>query len=121
MATFKVSENGQENARTLTIDYDFGASLEEAVEKFGADVVFSGFVADCKVSVQAAARAMMKKNKEDNSSYSDEEILARVAEFKPGVKSDRGNADPFAKIEKVVGKLTDAQKQEMLAKLQAML
>jgi hypothetical protein len=121
MAEFTVSESGQEGARKLVVSYDFGANLAEAVEKFGEDVVFSGFVADGKVSVQAVARGKMKKNKEDGSAYSDAEILEAVAAYKPGVKSDRGSADPFAKLEKVVGKLNETQKAELLAKLQALL
>jgi len=121
MTKFSVAESGNEGARSLEISYDFGANLDEAVAKFGADVVFSGFIADGKVAVQGVARRLLKNNKEDGSAYTDEEIHTKVAEYVPGVKADRGSSDPFAKIEKVVGKLTDAQKVEMLEKLKALL
>ena len=121
MATFSVAESGQEGARSLTIEYVFGANLDEAVEKFGKEVVYAGFVADGKVSVQGVARRLLKTNKEDNTPYTDEEIQARVSEYVMGSKAERGTSDPFAKIEKVVGKLSEAQKAEFLAKLQALL
>lgn len=124
MATFSVSESGEKDARKLNLEYDFGATLEEAIEKFGADVVFSGFVADCKVSVQAVARRLLKTNKtneagEEIGPYTDEEIQAAVSNYKPGVKSER-TSDPMAKLEGLLGKLTAEQKEAFLAKLAEM-
>lgn len=121
MAKFIVSESKAEGCRKIEVDYDFGSNLDEAVEKFGADVVFSGFQADGKVAVQAMVRRMLNTNKEDGSPYTDEEIFAKVAEYKLGIRADRGSSDPMAKVEKVLGKLTDAQKAEFLEKLKALI
>lgn len=123
MAKFTVAESKEAGCRSLELDYDFGTDLDNAVEKFGADVVFSGFVADGKVAVQSLARRLMRSMIQDGESqrpYTDAEITAKVAEYKLGIRTDRGAADPLAKLEKTIGKMTDAQKAEFLAKLQAL-
>lgn len=120
MATFSVSESGNEGARKLNLEFEFGSTVEEAIEKFGADVVLSGFIADCKVGIQATARRLMKskaKNEDGTErDYTDAEILAKVAEYKPGIKSDR-TSDPMGKLEALLGKLSPEQKAAFLATL----
>jgi len=112
--------------RRIETEYDFGDSLADAVEKFGEEVVFSSFVASAKVDAQALIRRHLKSNVpavEGISSerpHTDEEIAAALAKWKPGVKSERSAASATDKMEALLGKMTDAQKLEMIAKLQAL-
>lgn len=126
MATveFVTSENGKEGARVIKLAYDFGASIAEAVEKFGEASVLTGFIANAKVDAQALVRRKLnsKVKSEDGveRDYTDEEIAADLAAWKPGVKAERSATSVADKAEALFGKMTEAQKAELLAKLQAM-
>lgn len=126
--TEKKNEAGEviNNVRRIETEYDFGSSLADAVEKFGEEVVFSSFVASAKVDAQALIRRHLKSNVpavegvSAERPYTDEEIVAALAKWKPGVKSERAAASVSDKAEALLGKMTDAQKAEFLAKLQAL-
>jgi len=96
--------------RDLSIDYNFGATLEEAVEMFGAEVVFSGFVADAKVGLQAYVRARLGKT--DEEFMTDEQIIAEAEAWKPGQRKQA--ADPMAKLQALLAKLSPEQRAALL-------
>lgn len=75
----------------ISAEYDFGDNLEEATERFGADVVFSNFKASVTVTLQGFMRGQMKADKEGNVK-SDEEVLAAVAGWMPGQRTSRGKS-----------------------------
>lgn len=111
--------------RSLSVSFDFGTTLEEATTKFGPEAIFSGFIASAKVDAQAFLRRRLSTPKKIEATettpaqeipYTDEEIMAEFASWKPGTKT-RGTADPLAKIMGALGKLTDEQKKELLASL----
>ncbi len=112
--------------RKIESQYDFGDSLADAVAKFGEEVVFSAFVSSAKVDAQALIRRHLKSNVpavEGVSSerpYTDSEIEAKLAAWKPGIKAERSAASATDKMEALLGKMTQAQKEEMIAKLQAL-
>lgn len=93
-------------SRKVSVEFDFGNDLEDAVSKFGAEAVFAGFKADATVGLQAFVRSRMKATEEDSEElkYTDEEIVAAVAEWKPGVKT-RKSADPLEKLKALLDKL----------------
>lgn len=97
-------------SRELAVDYNFGENLAEAVEMFGEDVVFTGFVADAKVGLQAIVRARLGKS--DDEYMSDEEIIAEAAQWKPGVRKQA--ADPMAKLQALLAKLSPEQRAAVL-------
>jgi hypothetical protein len=103
-------------SRTLAVSFDFGDTLEAAIEKFGSDAVFAGFKADAKVGLQALVRARLNATEDDSEApkFTDEEIVAAVAEFKPGTKN-RQSADPLAKLLALLGKVTPEQRAALLA------
>lgn len=74
----------------ITTYYDFGDNLEEAVEKFGEEAVFSRYLSAGTVDLQGYIRGMMKKmtGEGDDAAYenSDEEIVAAVKDYVLGVK-----------------------------------
>lgn len=98
--------------REWTGSYDFGATLEEATEKFGAEVVFSSFVSAQTIRAQAVVRALLEANK------TDDEIAAELAGWKPGVQRTR-TIDPQAAILAKWGSMSEDEKAAFLAKLQA--
>lgn len=93
--------------------YDFGDNLDQAVEKFGAGVVFKGFVAENVISLQSVIRdALMKGKTED-------EVEAIVAAWKPGATRTRVS-DPIAAITGKFAKMSQEEKVAFLQKLSDM-
>jgi len=113
-------------ARRIELEFNFGVTLQEAVELYGEEVVFSAYVASAKVDAQALVRRYLKQNVpavegvSTERPYTDEEIAAKLANWKPGVKTDRGTTSVADQAEKILGKMTDVQKAEFLKKLQEM-
>jgi hypothetical protein len=66
-----------------SVSYDFGEDVNDAIKKFGGDVVYSSFVSDCKITVQAAIRRMLE------ASIAPATIAERMAGWKPGVAMGR--------------------------------
>ena len=112
--------------RKIESEYDFGDNLADAVSKFGEEVVFSSFVASAKVDAQALIRRHLKSNVpavegvSTERPYTDDEIATKLNAWKPGVKAERSAASATDKMEALLGKMTQAQKEEMIAKLQAL-
>jgi hypothetical protein len=104
--------NGKEKIKEHTILFDFGSTVEEAIEKFTAEVVHSNFVRASKVTCQAALRRLMEAGK------SDEEIDTAMAAWKPGVALER-TIDPEAALLAKFGKMDAAQQAAFIAELQA--
>lgn len=98
--------------RQTSIVYDFGDTLDEAVEKFGADVVLSGFVSKSVITAQAAMRRLLE------SGLSDEEIQEKMNSWRPGVAMER-TVDPVAALMGKFGSMSPEEQAELLAKLQA--
>lgn len=111
--------------RKIELEYDFGDNLEDAVAKFGADVVFSAFVASAKVDAQALVRRHLKSNVpavegvSPERPYTDEEIEAKLATWKPGIKAERTAASIGEKAEALISKMSEADKLAFIEKLMA--
>lgn len=106
-----------EDSRSITVAFDFGDNLQDAIAKFGEEAVFNGFKADGRVGLQAKVRGMLKATMEDSEElkYNDEDIVAAVAEWKPGTKS-RQAADPMAKLQALLDKLSPEARASLLEK-----
>jgi hypothetical protein len=74
--------------KSAVINYDFGETLEEASKMFGAEVVFTNFRANAKITAQAAIRRMLEKG------MTQEQIQEKMAGWKPGVAIDT-SVDPL--------------------------
>jgi len=98
--------------RQTSITYDFGANLEAAIEKFGEDVVMSGFVSKSVITAQAAMRRFME------AGLSDEDVQAKMDSWKPGVAMER-TIDPVAALMGKFGSMSPEEQSDLLAKLQA--
>jgi len=87
------------SGESATVTYNFGDSLEDAVERFGGEVVMSTFLASAVISLQGYIRRLLTAKK------SPEEIAASVATWKPGVKMVK-TSDPVAALMKKAAKMT---------------
>uniref|UniRef100_A0A6M3L688 Uncharacterized protein n=1 Tax=viral metagenome TaxID=1070528 RepID=A0A6M3L688_9ZZZZ len=77
--------------REVTVDYDFGDSFADMVNKFGEEVVYTSAKANMRVRCQAVIDGGIEKG------LSDEEIQNRVTAWKPGVALETGAGyDPLA-------------------------
>jgi hypothetical protein len=124
-ATGKDAEGKPEGHRKLSVMFDFGASIDEAVEKFGEDVVFAGFVASATIDLQNYIRTKLEAVAKDADgkvipdggfAQTDVEIEFDFASWKPGIKT-RERVSPMDKIKKLLGGLSAAQKEALLAGL----
>lgn len=110
MTEIKASKKIDGEDKAAAVAYDFGATLEEAVEKFGADVVFTSFKRTAVITGQAAIRRMLEGAK------TEEEIVAAMADWKPGVALT-GSIDPVASLIGKWDSYTPEKQAEVLAKL----
>ena len=94
-------------SQTVTADYDFGSSLEGAVESFGAEIVHAHFTAHAVVSLQSRMRAAAK---------SGIKVQEAIDAWKPGQVSHRGKSP----VEKALGafeKMSQDQQQAFIEQL----
>ncbi len=113
--TISTKAGKDQDSRTLVVNYDFGDNLAAAIEKFSEEVVFGSFKADAKVGLQSFIRARLNATEDDSEAlkYTDEDIVAAAADWKPGTKA-RAGADPLTKLQALLGKLTPEQKAALL-------
>lgn len=81
VAKIKDKDGNQIEEVEGNVEYNFGENLDEAVEMFGSDVVFSNFKQSAVISCQARIRAALTAGKRDN------DLQAVIDEWKPGVKT----------------------------------
>lgn len=80
-----------EPPREVSVKYNFGRNLAEAVQLFGEDVVFNRFESAATIDLQALMRRHMvdqtnKKGEVSSPAKSDDEIRKLVANWRPGIK-----------------------------------
>jgi len=78
---------GSEN---ITIEYDFGDSLQDSIDAYGEEIVHAHFKAHAAVSLQARMRAAAKAGDDPQTA---------VDSWKPGQVSRRGKSP----VEKAMG------------------
>lgn len=108
-ATYKKGDVDKE----IVVLYDFGANLEEASKKFGADVVYDNYVRSGKITIQAAMRRYAA------AGLDDKQIADKVAGITLGVASERV-VDPIAATLSKFASLSPEAQAELLNKLKAM-
>lgn len=109
----EVKATKQNTDREVLTLVDLGDNLEDAVQKFGAEVVFTNFQAQAKIKAQAIIRDMMTEGKKD------EEIQEFMNTWKPGVSRER-NVDPLAAFMNKFKSMTAEEQDEKLKELMAL-
>ena len=93
-----------------TFEHDFGANLDEATQKYTADVIYKKFVSSCVIDAQSRVRAMLEAGMPES------EIQAKMKEWKPGVSMR--TSDPVASLINNWESFSDERKAQILAQLQ---
>lgn len=99
--------------RESSIQYDFGENAADAIQRYGDDVVFSQFIAAAKITAQGAMRRMLEAGK------TQEEITAKMADWKPGVALTREAVDPIQAALARFGTMDAEAQKEFMAQLRA--
>lgn len=73
----QVTARSAEDKVGVTIDFDFGSNLDEAVSLFGPDAVYSGFLDAAVISLQSNIRRLSKKGADAKT------IQSQLSEWKP--------------------------------------
>jgi hypothetical protein len=94
-----------------TCQYDFGDTLDAAVDKFGSDVVFSNFVANGKVAIQGIMRAKMK------AGMNQEGIQTLLDGHKLGMVMEKTTVDPLEAVKAAFATWSPEKKMEYLKQL----
>jgi len=111
--------------RAITVEYDFGTNVNNAIEKFGEESVFNHFVADAKLSVNSLVRPMLEKgltvtgtgeDKEitGEAEFSNEKIHEIVAAYKLPDKTGR-RVDPGQKAIDALKALSPEKQAEIMS------
>lgn len=103
----------EENSPSITVRYDMGDNLDEAVEKFGEEVVFKRFDQSLTIEIQAICRRHMS----GENPKAQDEIQKLIDEFKPALQRPRKSTKQKA-MELLEG-LSDEERAELLASLTA--
>ncbi len=98
--------------KEATVNVDLGNDVQDAINKFGAEVVFSNFKANAVITAQSNIRRYLEKG------MGQEEIQAKLSAWKPGVAMDR-TVDPKAAIMSKFAGLSAEDKKAILEKLMA--
>lgn len=91
--------------------YDFGENLQDAVDRFGADVVFSNFVSAAKVKIQAIMRT--KKQ----AGTSDADLQTFLDGYKVGMVLERTQVNPMEAFKASFQNASPERQKELLREL----
>jgi hypothetical protein len=108
--TFSVKKDDE--VQEFTVQYNYGDTLQEAIELFGEEAVYSLYAAKADIWVQDFARARMK------AGDSLESIQAKLDARKIGVVT-RTKKDPVQTFLTNFAKMSDAQKAGLLEQMKA--
>ena len=100
------------DSEPVSVDYDFGDNLDEAVSVYGEEVVFSRYKAAAVIDLQAYMRNQIRAEK------SEAEIRTAVSEWKPGVKQSSGKSKE-ERAREILGKLSAEERAAILAEFAA--
>lgn len=99
----------------IEVRYDFGSDLQDAIAKFGDEVVFSNFCVGAKTALRNKLYSLTHDADKPENCVTAEAAVQALADWKPGVAGSRSAADP---LEKLAAKFASATQEEKLAKLE---
>jgi hypothetical protein len=100
--------------KEATVIVDLGENVQDAIARFGEEVVFSNYLANVKIGVQSGIRRYLDAGLDANA------IQEKFASFKPGVTMDRV-VDPIAAMAAKLSKMTPEEREAAFAQLRAKL
>ena len=100
-----------EEGAEVTFNYEFGDSLEAAIEIFGKDIVWSYALRGLTIASQGHARSMIRAGK------TADEIKTALETWKPGMP--RISRSPEEKIKALLDKLTPEERDNLALEIRA--
>ena len=110
MIEITANKNVDGEDRSATIVADVGDNCQDAIAKFGEEVVYTNYKRAVIITAQAAIRRFLE------TGTSQDEITNKMAGWKPGVALDR-SVDPIEAIKNRTKDMTQEEKEEMARKL----
>lgn len=98
----------RKDGKEASVYYDFGDGIDEMVELFGDDVVFSNARQKMKIGLQAAMRSYLKQG---------QDIGTLMEKFKPGVALEKLPTDMNKATESYFAGLSEDEQDAMIARL----
>ena len=99
--------------KQATFVFDFGGNVDEAIKLFGADVVYANFVRSAVITAQAAMRRYLEDG------LNNDEIVAKMQAWKPGVQMERV-VDPVAATLSKFASMTPEEQAALISKLKSL-
>lgn len=113
------SKYGGGASPVLTVAYNFGADLDDAVEKFGAETVFNSFVDRAVINLQGKLR----RHIEESLAEKDPKPLPKNAQDLVGdwvpAAGTAVRKSPSEKVSVLVGKLSAEDRAALIERLKA--
>lgn len=113
MAVEQLATEDPTSGKSYTANYDFGDGLQDAVNRFGEEVVFTNFRKAARISLQALVRTSLK------AGLAEDKIAEKVASWKPGVSTRGPGKSKIEKVTDLFSSLSPEAKAEFIAKLRA--
>jgi len=112
--------NREATGESVTLTYDWGGSLDEMVEKFGADVVFYFACGHMTASFRNRAYSILRAVEEDGETVSNSmaEIEAQMSDWQPKISAGRSKKSSSEKALDSFDGMTEDEKSEFMVKLQ---
>lgn len=108
---------GDEASPPVTIDYNFGKDIKEAVSIFGEEVVYSHFLSSGVIALQSRMRAAIAPDVDAGKKPSSAKTATALKEWKLGIRQP--GVSKLEKAKKFVGAMSDEEKAALLKELQA--
>lgn len=108
---------GDEASAPITIEYEFGKNIKEAVAKFGEEVVYSHFLSSGVIALQSRMRAAMAPDVDAGKKPSAAKVTTALNDWKLGIRQP--GVSKLEKAKKFVGAMSDEEKAALLKELQA--
>lgn len=110
--TVSAKVGNEENAASASVTYDFGDNLDEAVSKFGADVVYARFRSASTVDLQA----LIRRHLDSETPKTQAEIQELANQWKPGVQTKKRKSTQ-ERIQDLFTEMSESDKQAVLEAL----
>lgn len=120
MSVQKVAFKLKEQSEATEVEYDFGDTLEEGIEKFGKEVIWNRAKSALVIDLQALGRRLIEFNADPKNKDKQKDIQAEAAAWKPDVRNVvRRTAGERA--QDAIASMSQEEKAKLLAQLQAQL
>lgn len=109
---------GDTASEAVSVNIDLGKNLQDAVKKFGEDIVFSHYHGSAVIAAQSRIRAAIAEDHAAGRKPNQTKVTEALKDWKPGMK--KPGATRLEKAEKLVPQMTTEERAALIKKLQEM-